>query len=95
MNKRIWKYHLKLTDLQTIELPEGTKVLTVQVQDNSLQLYVLFGLEDYDFGETIRKAERQFAVVGTGNVIPDLKLDYINTVQTHGGTYVWHVFEVV
>lgn len=93
MNKRIWKYGLRLTDLQTIELPEGAKVLTVQVQENTLQLYVLFDLEDYDFGDTIRTVERQFAVIGTGNVIPDYELSYINTVQTQA--FVWHVFEVV
>lgn len=32
IGERIWKYELETTDIQDIEMPKGSEVLTVQMQ---------------------------------------------------------------
>jgi len=85
---RIWKWTLKMTDLQTLELPQGSAILTVQMQGDMPQLWALC---DESPG---RKDKRHIAIYGTGNSIPDEAGDYIATFQMRGGALVFHAFEV-
>lgn len=83
---RIWKWPLVITDLQTVEIPSGSKLLTVQMQGDLPQLWALCD-------ETAPLTTRKIAIYGTGNQIPDKPGQYIATVQSDGGALVWHVFE--
>jgi hypothetical protein len=84
---RIWKTTLNVTDVQAVEFPEGAKLLTVQMQHERPQLWALV-----DENAPIRA--RQVAIYGTGNPIPNEPGEYIATFQMHGGSLVFHVFEI-
>lgn len=80
----IYKYALEITDEQTITLPVGFKVLTVQMQDGQLHLWAMVSPKKPTITHTV-------FVVGTGNPCKHVAdYDYIGTVQERG--VVWHVF---
>lgn len=85
---RIWKWTLAVTDVQTIELPVGAGILTVQMQGGEPQLWALC-----DENATA-KDKRHIAIYGTGNLMPDEPGEYLATFQMHGGALVFHAFEV-
>lgn len=86
--KTIHKYQLQITDRQVIQMPVGAEILSVQWQRNQLCAWAL--VEKY---ETVH-APRVLHVVGTGHPVAD-GLEFLGTIQTHGGDLVWHVFEQV
>lgn len=90
MAQSIWKYPLRAGagDDIAIQMPQGARLLTVQMQGAAPWLWALV--------EPDRPREqRQFQVVGTGWELDwsDAKREYIGTVQA--GTFVWHFFEVL
>lgn len=86
---RVWKWALEITDLQTLELPVGAKILTVQLQREAPQLWALCD------GTETRKELRQFAIYGTGNpVMHGGRATYISTFQLFAGSAIFHVFEL-
>lgn len=85
----IWKFPLSVTDIQTIMMPTGAKVLAVQPQMGELQLWALC-----DPDEKIGKEPRIFEIHGTGNPIEGNPGQYISTFQIANGRLVFHVFEV-
>lgn len=88
---RIWKYPLEVTDLQTVEMPHGAKILTVQMQGTTCCLWAL--VED-EMPRHLNQS-RRIAIYGTGNPVPrNLRQDYIATFQMEGGALVFHAFEV-
>ena len=38
--KKIYKYELEITEIQTVEMPVGAEILCVQFQDEALCLWV-------------------------------------------------------
>ena len=84
----IWKYPLEVVPQQTVEMPFGSKILTVQVQQETPCLWALVDPGLY----TVR---REIHIVGTGHEleISLSALKYINTFQQANGSLVWHVFE--
>lgn len=84
---RIWKWTLDITDRQTISVPEGCKLLTVQMQGEHPQLWAMCDPE-------AEMADLRIAICGTGNPLPDENAEYVATFQSHGGALVWHVFEL-
>jgi hypothetical protein len=85
---RIWKWTLDLVDVQTIEVPAGAKLLSVQVQQDKIQLWALCD-------ENAPKEPRRIALYGTGNPMPDNPSEYIATFQMYNGHLVLHAFEIV
>lgn len=83
---RIWKWKLAMVDEQTIDVPEGARLLTVQIQDGAPQIWALHD-------ERSPKCQRRIAIYGTGNPIPDDPGDYIATFQMSKGALVFHAFE--
>ena len=84
--RRIFKYKLKLTDLQFIDMPEDAAVLSVGVQEGNICLWVL--VED---AGPLRS--RAVQIIGTGNPIAASPAGrFVGRVETHGGALVWHVF---
>jgi hypothetical protein len=89
--KAIFKYPLDARGEQQVMMPEGARVLSVQEQGGVICLWAMV--------ETDRpfKTVRTFQIYGTGHSIPDglRHRVYVGTVQTEGGSLVWHVFELV
>lgn len=82
---RIWKYNLMITGMQSICLPQGARILSAQMQNDELNIWVM---HDKDYASELRN----FAIYGTGHYIPENPGFYIATVQDRG--LVWHLFEV-
>lgn len=89
MNKKIFKYTLKVEErLQKILMDLDGEILTVQIQNNEITMWVLVNPEK-------NMEERYFEVFGTGqSIYYDMGIDrkYINTCQDSLGL-VWHIFE--
>jgi hypothetical protein len=86
--KTIWKFPLSITDTQSIMLPVGARILSVQFQGNQLCLWVLVDLDE----RLVRR--RTILIYGTGNPIDsEIEMQYIDSVQDV--QLVWHIFEQV
>ena len=91
MNK-IWKFELYLQELCEIEIPVGSKILTIQIdkKTNTPCLWIIV-----DLGQ-MEKEIRQFRLYGTGQNIDILHtLEYIGTYQYSEGKFVGHLFELI
>lgn len=86
--KIILKFPLQLQNAQTVVMPAGAQILTVQAQNDMLHLYALCDRT----GDAVEG--RRFAVYGTGEGLPDEPGVYIGTTQLwYQGRLLWHVFE--
>lgn len=87
--KTVWKFPLLITNAQTISMPAGAQVLSVQAQNNEPQLWALVD-------SSVGAEERMFHTVGTGHAItePLENLRHIGSYQVSHGALVFHVFEV-
>lgn len=93
----IYKYQLKQTDIQSLELPASATILTVQHQPS-------YGLVLWAIVDPDKETEsRRIAIFGTGNpfgvhpfteISNAFKFVYISTVQMPGGL-AWHIFEQI
>jgi hypothetical protein len=91
MSQVIWKYTLMPGESQ-LEFPSGATILSVQLQR---EVPVVWALVDPD--EETREA-RTFVTCPTGerfDVESDKRMSFLGTVQRRGGTFVWHIFEIV
>jgi hypothetical protein len=89
MIRTIWKYPLKITDEQTIDIPAYGEILSVQVQDSTPCIWVLVN-------PIVETEPRHFEIYGTGNPFEvDLgeHREFIGTFQQDGG--VWYLFEKI
>jgi len=85
----IWKFPLEVTDISKVEMPEGSKVLTVQTQRETPCIWALVNT-------TARTVVRSFRVCGTGHPLEDEVKDYpyVGTFQLQGGALIFHVFQL-
>lgn len=83
--KRIFKYQLQLQPSQSLQLPGGAVVLTLQVQHGQACIWALVD-------DSNPLVTRTFRIVGTGHQLPEGPHYYVGTYQTDGGAFVWHVF---
>ena len=91
MKSTIWKYVLKVTDVQDIEIPHGSILLSVQTQNGDPCLWVLV----YD--TEAEKEVIRLRTIGTGhNITADdfNPKDFLGTYQLSNGAFVGHVFQV-
>lgn len=99
MSKTIFKYRLSLTDRQIIEIPMGSKILSIQAQSNYGETRAPFSLWMEIDSDQKSFEPRMFHIVGTGKPIPstddDAELVYLATVQIEDGMLVWHFYEEV
>lgn len=80
---RIWKYPVKGPNFE-LAMPQGARVLTVQVQHGEPVLWALVDPEK-------PHARRAFLLIGTGHDFDATGLNYVGTFQE--GPFVWHLFE--
>ena len=87
--RTIWKFGLRVDDLQTVVMPAGAQVLCVQAQNDAPQLWALV-----DPSEPTRNV--QLRTIGTGQPLVGEGTPgrYVGTYQMHRGALVFHVFEV-
>lgn len=83
----IYKYPIKIIDTQKVKLPLYAKILTAQMQGDTLCLWA-----QVDDTNTDTK-ERTIEVFGTGYPMSHDARRYIGTTQMRGGALIWHVFE--
>ena len=86
--KTIYKFPLSITDEQTVSMPRGSQVLSVQMQNEQLNVWALVNTENL-------QEQRKFRIFGTGNPVDvDGNWKFVGTVQER--MFVWHIFiEVV
>ena len=83
--KRIYKYPVPIDDTFDLELPLGSEILTVQMQKEIPQMWVVCN-------PGALKAVRHFYIYGTGMQVQD-NLIYIGSFQMLEGNLIWHLFE--
>lgn len=91
MNAAVWKVPLLVTGRQTVALPAGARILTVQTQGVPYLSEQLCLWAVVDTGATL--TTRTIEVFGTGHPIEEAEREYIGTAQMNDGGLVWHVFE--
>lgn len=82
----VWKFQLVIQDEQRIDLPLGSKFLTVMAQRDMPVLYALVDL-DTDTIETWT-----IEIRGTGHPSEEKPSLYLGSVSTHNELYVWHIW---
>jgi hypothetical protein len=82
----IYKFPIRVTDVQAVRMSAGAQILTVQVQHGQPCIWAHL---DPDQPPTTRTIE----MFGTGHPIEPAPRQYIGTVQLQGGGLVFHVFE--
>lgn len=86
--RRIWKFPLEIAYIQTLNMPAGAEILTVQMQGDKPQLWA--------FCDTLTevKERRGIMIYGTGTAVPPEQGKYIATFQMSNGELVFHAFEL-
>lgn len=86
MKRAIWKYEIPIQDRTELQMPTGADILSIQVQKGIICLWALVD-------PTAEKEGRVFHLIGTGRLFNKHGLKYITSVQTHGDTFIWHLFD--
>ncbi len=80
----VWKFELVIRDYQDIEMPAGSELLSVQMQDGGAMLWARVDASK-------KKITRRIDIRGTGHL--EAGGIYVGTIQMAGGALVWHVFD--
>lgn len=84
----IYKYPLNINEYQVVIMPRGAVILTVQIQNGTPCLWAKVNPEEMPEPRRIR-------IFGTGHELTTEESEiYIGTFQIHGGSLVFHVFEM-
>jgi len=86
MKETIWKFTLQATDIQTIKMPKGAKILCVQTQN---EIPCLWAIVD----PSASMEDRTFSIYGTGHNIDGYDRKYLGTFQLLKGNFIGHLFE--
>lgn len=85
--KTIYKYLLNVDDMQTIRMPEGALILSVQCQQGQPCIWALIDTE-------CAVGQRRFGLVGTGRPCAFEGHTHVGTFQLHDGELVFHLFDL-
>lgn len=88
IERKVWKYELPFSGELKIQLPSGSRVLSVGNQGERLKLWMSVPQNTRSF------YEYTFYMVMTGGVIPDA-CEFVGTVFFSGGAFIVHVFRRV
>lgn len=84
--KTIFKYIMPVSDSPHLAMHSDMEILSVQSQRDEICIWALVDPKSPVAGF-------DFRIVGTGHPFEDFEsYDYVSTVQTNGGHFVWHVF---
>jgi hypothetical protein len=93
--KTIWKFELKVDDVQILEMPLGAEILTVQAQKYlNIIKPCLWALVDPTEQKT---KKRHIETFGTGNPIyfDNNEYKYVGTYQLSNTGEIYHIFEYI
>lgn len=82
----IHKYPVRVAEQQIIEVPQGSKFLSAQLQNGEPTLWFMVDTNS-------EKLPYEVIIVGTGHPVPTNCTDFLGSVQQ--GMYVWHIFRGV
>lgn len=83
---KIFKYPLKVTDIQSVSLPVAHQILSVQVQRGEVCLWARVW-------EDTPLMPKLIYIYGTGHPVEDrIPMDFMGTIQMRDGALVFHVF---
>lgn len=82
----IWKFPLRIIDVQVIQMPSGAKILAAANQSGVLCIWAKVNPANASELRTIE-------IVGTGIPVDDYQRQFIGTVVIE--PFVWHVFELI
>ena len=86
----VYKYPLYIQDEVVVMMPNGARVLSVQVQNGRPCLWAAVDTNE------LTLEERWFRIAGTGHPIHDDVVDrFIGTIQMCEGSIVYHIFEIL
>jgi hypothetical protein len=89
--RTIWQFSAGIDNYQTIDMPTGAQILSVQVQGNvdsyaTPQLWAVVN-------PNAEIERRYFRVYGAGSPVDQVG-EFIGTFQMYGGSLIYHMFEV-
>jgi len=85
--KTIWKYELDMRGGNDFLVPLGARVIHVGRQFGIICIWA-------EVDDEQPKEPRSFTIVGTGHPRPFKPSEYLGTVFTDDGRYVWHIYEL-
>ena len=88
--KKIYKYNLFPTDIQALNLPIGSKILSVEEQYGNIVLYALVETApEFNFEDSY-----VFLIKGTGHICEEdlSEFNFLNTVKLQNGALIFHIF---
>lgn len=83
---KIWKFPIEIVDEQQIAMPDGARILCVQVQRGVPCIWA-------EVSPGVREVHRTLLIHGTGHDVSVRAKKYVGTFQTDGGDFVWHLFD--
>lgn len=90
--RTIYKYPIfeAAAGYETLQLPAGAQVLSVQLQQGAAQLWAMVD-------PAAPLEPREIYVASTGHPLPEgaERWRFVDTFQAGGGSFVFHVFEVL
>lgn len=87
--KKVYKYEIGFEDNFELELPKGSKILTVRANQKTTPcIWVLVNPDEKQM------EKRKFRHAGTGHSITEENLEYIGTYPLRDGFLIFHLFEV-
>jgi len=90
--KKVFKYTLDFAHVQTITLPFGATILTIQFQRDEIQLWALVNPDEG------LKVIRIIEMFGTGHAIPEAHKatrQYLCSFQNFKQSEIYHAFEFI
>lgn len=85
MSRKIFKYQIGI-DTNILDMPKGSKVLSVHSQYGKVVLYA-------EVDDTQVLTKRKYIIYGTGHeFVHNDEYDYVGTVITHNDALVWHIY---
>ena len=85
---KVFKYPLNINK-PIVEVPVGSKFLSVQAQKDSLMAWFLVDELQKNYTTVL------FSIVGTGHDVPNDIGDFVSTVQMFEGSLMFHIFKSV
>lgn len=86
--RSIWKFEVPIDDVFTTAIPRGATILSVDEQHGTVWMWA-------EVDPDASKEKRSFRLAGTGHSMPaNEERRFIGTVFLHGGSLVFHLFEI-
>jgi len=86
--KSIWKFRIPVeVGTFILSMPKGAKILTFQTQGEKAYIWAVVSVSAHD-------EKRIFRITRTGLGLEKTPNEYIGTIQTDEGKFVWHLFEM-